>query len=290
MRKRFFTYLFVAFALILTAYGCTNAQGGGQLLRAKCPNSSSYQSFQLLANGSQAATTCAGGSFTINGATIAGVSGGTNEFIPRYTGATTLGVTPFSWNSTTYAFNNTALNADFLLSFTPTTTTLGSFVLGDGITGFEIYRGGAGFSNSTSTYSANEIVIGDITNAQNGSTLTYNDFNERLTFTNGGASAIFDLAASRSTFNTLETRVRSAFQVSTLSDCGGQASLDGAGTLTLNLTNCTINDANALVMATYNNTAVAKVLPLSATRASATQLTFRGDANAGFSYWIVDRY
>jgi hypothetical protein len=266
------------------------SQGGAYQLKNRCPNSNVYATLQILSIGDINATPCSGRQFLVNGLPLAGVSGGTNTFIPRYTGATTLGVTPFSWNSTTYSFNNTALNADFLLSFTPTTTTLGSFVLGDGITGFEIYRGGAGFSNATSTYMANEIVIGDITNAQNGSTLTYNDFAETLTYTNGGASVAFDLNNSRSTFNTLETRVRSAFQVSTLSDCGGQASLDGAGALTLNLTSCTINSANALVLATYNNSAVAKVLPISATRASATQLTFRGDANAGFNYWIVDRY
>lgn len=61
----------------------------------------------------------------------AGVSGsGTANFVPRWTSTNVLANTPFSWNGTTYAWNNTALTGTWLLGFTPSSTTTGTFSVG----------------------------------------------------------------------------------------------------------------------------------------------------------------
>jgi hypothetical protein len=134
MIKRFF-YLFI-FSLVAVFATCNyaTAQNINQI-KAKCPVVIGGYSYVLAqANGDINAVPCVGKDFLVNGSAVGGggnISGnGTANYFPYFTALHTIDVSPFSWSGTAYALNNTALNSEFKLDLTPSTTA-GVFRAGD---------------------------------------------------------------------------------------------------------------------------------------------------------------
>lgn len=69
---------------------------------------------------------------------------GTTNFIPRWTNGagSVIGNTPFSWDNTIYKWQNTALNNNFVMEFTPS-STVGLFTVGRGADALIIDQGGS---------------------------------------------------------------------------------------------------------------------------------------------------
>jgi hypothetical protein len=295
MKKLLFTILFLLFA------GSVYAQNINQI-KGKCPNTIGGYGFLIVqGNGDINAVPCAGKNFLINGSPITGtVTGtGTANYISRWTSASAIGNTPFSWNNTQYEFNNTALNSEFELLFTPSTAA-GRLLIGDCTT------------TPTNCLDLNQSTgILNIATASNtgvvtgGSFTVSNDINfdvisgGNVSYTTIAGDVIFDLSNSNNnfqvntgtgatTFTTDSFRISNSFAVSTASNCAGKASLDGSGLATVTINNCTItNDSVIIVVYNAND---ARVIPLTAVRATGTTFNVVGDADAPFAYWIINRY
>ena len=152
-----------------------NAQSTDRITKqCKPPNVSVFASILADSRGDIVHTPCPSrssifnGNVDFSGAVVTGVVTGTGtvNFIPRWTAASVLGNTPFSWNGTSYAFNNTALNATFLTSFTPS-ATVGVFNVGDSNTFFNITQS----TNTISNQLAPATGVWNVTDATNFSTV-----------------------------------------------------------------------------------------------------------------------
>ena len=305
-----FLYLFLLTFVSLFSL-CQNAHAQQiNAIQARCPQPSFLaSSVRALSSGDIAYTPCAGfssifyGNADFSNATVTGISGtisgGTANFIPRYTSATAIGVTPMSWNGTSYVLSNTALTSDWRVTFTPNDTT-GFFGVGNYTTAnnnyftltestgiFSLKTGGSitGISPVTNfgdvegdlagisillSNTTQDVLIGDNISAGNSTVFTLNDANQTITNTAN------------------ETRISNQFAIANSSTCVGNDTISGGGTITVTLTGCTVT-AETLFLVSYNNTAVANVLPLSANRSGA-DLIVRGDAGATFNYWVINRY
>lgn len=196
----------------------------GNILYAPCPSRSSI--FSGIVDFSGATVVLPGGGGAVSGS-------GTTNFIPRWTNGASgvLGNTPFSWNGTLYAFNNTALNATYLMNFTPGTTT-GSFQIGNAAatgTNFirhDLFTGVANWTAASSitladSTAATSLVLntaggilsaravsninldsgvgvfsaGDLLGDGNGTLFTADDSGQRYTFGSTANLASFDLRA-----------------------------------------------------------------------------------------------
>lgn len=159
--------------------------------RCKAPNNSVFGKVLVTAIGDIVHTPCPArasiftGNVDFTGATIVGgfVSGsGTLNFIPRWSGATALTNTPFSWDATSYVFENTALNAEFRLELTPSVAG-GSFRVGDFTvtpTDFLTINQASGISllqgsNSVRLHSLSQVLVGDTSGSGNGMRVDISD-------------------------------------------------------------------------------------------------------------------
>jgi hypothetical protein len=128
--KSLLLFITVATIILLSLTFESNAQ---TFLRQRCPNSSVFQYFILQSDGNQNAVPCAGKDFLVNGVAIGGggnISGnGTANYFPYFTALHTIADSPFSWDGTKYVFDNTALNAETTIEFTP--SAAGRFRVGD---------------------------------------------------------------------------------------------------------------------------------------------------------------
>lgn len=111
--------IFLFLALLLSISCVSHAQSIDKISHVcPSPNQSSFGSVAIV-NNDVTLTPCPTGTVNISGiSTITG--SGTANFIPRWTSASNLSTTPFSWNGTIYNFQNTGLNNTFLFRFTPT--------------------------------------------------------------------------------------------------------------------------------------------------------------------------
>lgn len=196
---------------------------------------------------------------------------GTTNFVPRWTGSSALGNTPFSWNGTVYRWSDAALSTTFPMAYEPTSGT-GVFSVGDAATpatgGFSVTQGGvlnltsagimtlrtapAQFININSDSGVTN--IGDTDGAANGTRFTVEDANQFFTF-NVGAIVMNN-------------------------SCAGTGQLDGAGSLDLTANACYVNASNAggfpLIFATgVNSTGV--LTNAAGTIVSSAGLTDAGD-------------
>lgn len=278
-------FLFVSFFCV----GAQNPSG----IQSKCGGTLLYSSVQISTLGDIDAAPCAGRNFLINGVPIPNPSSiitgtGTANFVPRFTSAQVLADTPFSWNNTLYAWNNTALNAQFGMDLTPSVAA-GVFRVGDYTTTPTTYFT-LTQASSTITASCRTCSFGDIAGAGGLTQMQIFDSGaSAFAFANGSGTAIvFDLGNSNILFNLNNIQIKNNVAINNSSDCAGSATIGGGGTVNVAIT-CT-NDANSIVMVVYDNTAVANILPLSAQRTGANQITIRGDAAATVKYWIINRY
>ena len=306
-----FLYLFLLTFVSLFSLCAPSYAQQINAIQSKCPSGNAliFSSVRLLADGNIAYTPCDTfssifyGNVDFSNATIIGsgfVTGtGTTNFIPRFTGASAIGNTPMSWNGTSYVLSNTALTSDWRITFTPNDTT-GFFGVGNYTTAqsnfftltestgiFSLKSSGSILGNSPT------VNLGDITGSLAGMRLDISNLAQTVKIgdTDGignGNYFIVDDATETITLNTNETRIENQFAVAAASDCAGTGTLSGGGTVTITLTDCVV-DGSSLFFVSYDNTSIANVLPLSATRV-ASDLAVRGDANATFSYWIINRY
>lgn len=198
MKKILFAILFT---LLIAASGY--AQQVGQITqRCPAPNGNFYAFNRIETIGDITYTPCPSRSsiFTgivdFSGATIVlpgFVTGsGTTNFIPRWTNGagSVIGNTPFSWNGTLYSFQNTALNATFTQTFTPSNSTTGVFRVGDANT-FTLITQSDG-SNISSCVTCS---LGDTRTIGNGTEMLLTDNNKAFVFntTGSGMLATFDV-------------------------------------------------------------------------------------------------
>lgn len=126
--ERFILFSFFIFVSAFITYGQSITKISQ---RCPAPNGSLSLSVQGLAIGDILHTPCPArasiftGNVDFSGATIIGggfITGtGTANFMPRFTGASSIGNTPMSWNGTSFEQNNTALNSEFTGFLTPST-------------------------------------------------------------------------------------------------------------------------------------------------------------------------
>lgn len=135
--KRFFNTVLFALAFVFCSCNWGYAQQVSRLSgRCQSPYQNTYQSIEAVAQGNLVFTPCATkasvftGGVDFSGATITGLFSGTQYAIPYFSNSTTLASSPFSWNGTQYAFNNTAGTSEFNSVLKPDTAT-GTFYVGD---------------------------------------------------------------------------------------------------------------------------------------------------------------
>lgn len=165
--------------------------------RCRSPYQSQYASILATGNGDITYTPCPTrssiftGNVDFTGATVIGignVSGtGTANYIPRWIAANTIGNTPFSWNGTTYLWNNTALNSTYTTTFTPS-STVGIFTVGTSQNYFS-------HALSNSTFSVNDAVTA------NNIYLRFNNQTKRFTIAEVGSSQTLDFDFGSEIFN-----------------------------------------------------------------------------------------
>ena len=168
----------------------TGYSGSGDLFVAPCPTKTTFFS----------------GTVDFSGATVIGGGGiggsGTTNFIPRFTASTTLGNTPFSWDGTTYVWNNTALTAEFRMLLTPFTGG-GNFSVGDFATTpttfFTLAPASATFSltaNSVNkiTGDANDLILGDADGVGTEIYFRVSNALDAFTFNSASGTAVMNLS------------------------------------------------------------------------------------------------
>lgn len=200
--KKLSFYIIFCLSLILSACSFAPAQNTN-LLKAKCPSPSRlYQTFALSSNGDMNATLCAGGTFNIDGTPIP-TGGGTTNRLTYWTSASTLGSTPISWNGTVYTFQNTALNSEFTMLFTPNNSA-GDFTVGDFATTPTNYIK-LNQASSIAIMSAQMVQAGDINSQVNGTKLVIDDAAQTFTVNNSANSSNleFDIGNHTFTLNTI---------------------------------------------------------------------------------------
>lgn len=109
-------------------YGNIVIESGGDIVYKPCPTKASI--FYGIVDFSHAST-------IIPGAGMVTGSGTTNA-VPRWINgpSSVLGDTPFSWNGSNYAWNNTLLTCSFCMSFSPAVGVgVGSFIVGNNVVG-----------------------------------------------------------------------------------------------------------------------------------------------------------
>lgn len=136
MYKKFLMFSFLFVLCVSSAF----AQRINKI-SSKCPTGVAGSSLIIANNsGDIVHTPCAGsasifnGNVDLTGATVTGVVGGsgTTDFVPRWSSTSVLTDTPFSWNGTSYFFNqSTGATADFNARITPSVSGNGIVLIGD---------------------------------------------------------------------------------------------------------------------------------------------------------------
>lgn len=277
-------------------------------IQSKCPspNQLTSSSVRALADGNILHTPCSVGAsvFTgavdFSGATITGVvtGTGTTNFFPRWTNGAggILGDTPFSWNTTVYNWNNTALNCTFCMNFTPS-ATVGTFSVGDanayvqlsqaaqtvivngntqvelvstlglvnlnGSGGFRTTQATVGVGNAQGSFAelANQARIGDTSGVGNSNILSVRDDINTFQFNTG--------------------------IIYINSDCAGSATLDAAGEFDLTTKTCwTLGTGVKFAFVTGQNTTGI----LTATGAGIIVSSVGAvDSGTIVNYWIIQK-
>lgn len=141
-----FTILFfLSFALL----NCDKVSGQTiNQISGRCQGTRNTSTVNVVNIGDIYYTPCAGrssiftGNVDFSGATIIGTGfitgSGTTNFVPRFTGTSSIGNTPLSWNNATYDFHNTLVNATFKMSLTPSAAGIGEFFVGDNLAYLQI--------------------------------------------------------------------------------------------------------------------------------------------------------
>lgn len=106
-----------------------------------------------------------------------------------------------------------------------------------------------------------------------------------------GNNTLFQVTDSSQTISLLaaDTHIKNEISIGAASDCIGGGTIGGGGTVDITALACSI-DATARIFVTYNNTAVANLLPPSALRLSSSSFRVRGDITGTFNYWIINRF
>jgi len=179
-----------------TTYSFIIAQVSGDIVYTPCPTKSSI--FTGIVDFTNATVIGGGGGGVISGS-------GTANFIPRWTGASSLGNTPFSWNGTSYAFNKTVgVTNNFNMTLTPDQTGgAGAFYVGGIVSRPHILLddsqnaligGGAAFG----AFNPNNGVsfIGDFSGASSNTGITVNATTPQILLdSRGGTTTIGDVAS-----------------------------------------------------------------------------------------------
>ena len=204
-----------------------------------------------------------------------GVTGsGTTNFIPRFTAASVIGNTPFSWNGTTYTFQNTGLTSTFPFSFNPTSGA-GTFSAGASASSFLSLTQATGISllNGSAQVlidsKAGFTSIGDVALANNSTRLLISDVTQ-----------IIELNAPDT------TRIKNKIAISNTSDCVGQALLDAGGTFDLTTTTCGALGGFIALATGVNSTGIITVDAGGVITSSVGVV----DSGAFVNYWIIYRY
>jgi hypothetical protein len=274
------------FSLVFCLASCNFATAQNlNSIKAKCPTGiSGYSTLIAQADGNINAIPCTGRNFQINGTAIPTGTGSTN-FLAYWTSANTLNYTPFSWNGTDFTVNNTALNADFRMLFTPAASGAGRFQIGS-LSGSALSQldlvgaaGGRAFltaasdiqirddtsetilqlsgSTDVATLRANNGVIlnsratntriGDTTPAGLGTVFQVNDLTQTFSFENTAQTAFIDFVEVQN-FNYQRTITASGTTGNqVINKPSGTVNLAAGGT-SITITNSTI-DASSIVLA-----------------------------------------
>lgn len=142
MKKFIYLFLLITVAIFAECGDALPQSPASIKLRCPSPNGSIYNTVKLISVGDIYISPCPAKTtfFTQNvdftGATVVGVGNvtnttSTNTFFPIWNNSNhNLVNSPYLWNGSSYIWNNTALNATWLMSFLPS-TTIGSFSVGD---------------------------------------------------------------------------------------------------------------------------------------------------------------
>lgn len=210
------TYLFGLLVVAFVAVAC-DAQSRTNRLYRPCSGSSTPATVEVQRDGDINLVPCSGRQIQINGTEFSSaftVSGAARtSFFPYFSTETNLAKSPFSWNGTTYSWNNTAANSVFTMGLSTDTGSGGSFMAGKA-SGTRLFIDG----QQGETYLDSEILIqltsgqamalsapigitinsagsntkiGDTGLIENGTVFTVNDLNETYTFGNSSADTTF---------------------------------------------------------------------------------------------------
>lgn len=127
------TYLIGLLAVAIFTLAC-DAQSRTNRLYRPCSGSSTPAVVEVQRDGDINLIPCSGRQIQINGAefssafTVSGTS--RTNFFPYFSTDTNLAKSPYSWNGTSYAWNNTTANSVFTMGLTTDTGSGGSFSVG----------------------------------------------------------------------------------------------------------------------------------------------------------------
>lgn len=182
MIKKFkFTGLAIVTLTFVFGVGSAFGQSPTQI-KKKCPNVSIYSIVQITNLGDINVQPCTGRStiFTQNvtlpsGTTSSGLTGNPN----------------LAFKATTYDFNNLTSDAEFKISFLPS-STIGQITIGDCITTPTTCLSVAQ-SSSTASLAATNVNLGDVNAMSNGTRINVTDGTKTVAVTATGSTAVLDL-------------------------------------------------------------------------------------------------
>jgi hypothetical protein len=261
--------LVILFALTLIGVFAVNncAQSRTNRIYRPCPNTAVTARVEVQTDGDIDLVPCVGRSVLVNGSptsnTITFSGTDRTNFFPAFSTETNLARSPFSWNGTTFNWNNLAADSEFKMLFAPSTGA-GTFLVGDyEDTGQNFFRiGQNGILTLASSWEATLDgpihMIGDVTGRGNQLYLSINDATNTFSFTSGGLNAAINFGGV-SRFLLLRT-------VTTGGTTGNQIINRPAGTVNfapaataITVTNSVVNTASIVLAVTRTNDATCSV-------------------------------
>lgn len=231
------------------------AQSRTNRIYRPCPSSVLQARVEVQSDGDIDLVPCVGRSVLINGVATSNtltVSGSSRtNFFPYFSTETNIAKSPFSWNGTQYAWNNTAADATFAFTFQPSSLNAGTFLVGDPNTAYFQLRESTGNAGITAATSASidspQVIIGDSTNAD--TWLAVDSTNNMFSFANGDVNATVNVSsvANFQLFRTITAGGTTGNQ--TINRPAGTVNFAaGSGTAGITVTNSTVT-ANSIVIA-----------------------------------------
>lgn len=139
----FLSFVALVSSAIAIAFVCSVSAQRSYRLTRPCAASTTSGLVEIERDGDINLRPCSGRDVNINGTptvnTITFSGSSRTNFFPYFTTNTNLTKSPFSWDGTSYAWNNTAVTSDFVMNLNPTTGVGGSFLVGDSTSGTQDY-------------------------------------------------------------------------------------------------------------------------------------------------------